>query len=119
MNFRSPVLGFVAFAIFALFFSCAKRPETIKMNSIEANRKIENGFVLFEITKTHSQGDCGFLLKDVKSEEIKLFLPTKWPEKGIKEGQLVLVQSHPSRIKQTSCFNASPIIIDSIQFISK
>ena len=87
-----------------------------KISNASQKKWIAEGYFLLEKTKKYSEGDCGFLLLDAKSDSVMLYMPVSWPKEleSETEGLKAYVKFRPSRIRQTNCFNAQPILIDSV-----
>ena len=109
---------FIVLLSFVLYSSgCSKGVKAIPLNSEDAQTKLDQGFVLYEITKKHSEGECGFLLKEVNADQLSLFVPVSWPEELAKEGTQVLIKANPSRKMQSECLNAQPVVIEDFQLV--
>lgn len=93
---------------------CENREKVASVNKNRVDQLIEAGFTHCVVTKEHSEGECGFLLKNKEMSTLELYHPVEWPSDGQQEGLELLIQYHPSRIRQTECLNAQPIILDSV-----
>lgn len=87
---------------------------------VSSNSSVELGsdkFVTATITEKYSKDGCGFILTVQENGKTLLFDPVSLENKFKQEGMKVIVKFHISRVQQTSCFNAQPVIIDDIKAI--
>lgn len=73
-------------------------------------------FVTGTVTKKMNEDTCDqFLIALEDPSEKRLLLPIELEESYQKEGLQIEFRFHTSRIKQENCFNAQPVVIESIR----
>lgn len=97
-------LSFV-FTLFLMSSSCEENSEKIAEM---------NGGIKATVTTDYVDEGCKILLKATVDGEEKLFLPIELAKEYRVDGKVVLMKYTISRIQQTDCFIAQPIVIDEI-----
>jgi len=113
MNKFFKKIAFVVFAGILLSSSCREVAGTEEVVSNDVSEFVEG-----VITEKHSEGDCGFLIATEAEDGTQLYFPVELGNEFKTEGMKVEMKFHTSRIQQTVCLNAQPIIIDKIRALS-
>jgi hypothetical protein len=113
MNKILKKIAFVVLAGILLSSSCRE----IDGTEVVVNDNSE--FIQGTITEKHSEGDCGFLIATaVDGDRTQYYFPVELGNEFKVEGMKVEMKFHTSRIQQTTCLNAQPIIIDEMRALS-